>query len=113
MLALLTEGRAGLEILERYNDRATFARSVINHLRKSLDSKSTASAIEFRIAREIPTIVRAAFPRGRGKLLFYLARILGDFDPIADAIRSIVTKSNSAEIMQVKPQILEGLSRTR
>ena len=111
-LKVLTENEpASRELLRNYVDRAEFARSAISGLVELVSSKSPKNPTEASmvVGREIPRIYRAAHPRQRGLLLLELAKANRSNEIIANAVRTICSKTGSVHVHEYRDQILSVL----
>ncbi|WP_346296286.1 hypothetical protein LRC39_03030 [Rhodopseudomonas sp. P1] len=103
---LLTEGRAGFDVLERYEDVGSFANYVIGDLRRGLSPGMNAELIEQRVARSLKRYTSRAVSFNRVKFLFHMAERLGSFRQISNSLRSIVFESGSQAIAAASNDIL-------
>jgi hypothetical protein len=112
MRAILIHPESGRGALTAYDDKAKFANSAIEIMRRALEPDEVwqqEKSRELTLANIVPKLFTRSYPLRRGEILFYLASYLKEFPNIKFAIRDVAMRSQSHDVLTMREQILSEL----
>lgn len=109
MEQLLSNPPVGHYLLRTHTDKSELARLAIKTMLDNLPTLDEPGPNEQFLAKLAGWLFKNAFPMGRGELLLYLARHLGKYPSIADAIRTITDQSSSYYVARWRDEIYDEL----
>ena len=113
LIAQILENRkVGLCAVVQYSgERAKFAQHASSVIRQSFNSLETSSANDILIAASlVRRLFTDVFPYNAGILLLYLAKHLGKYRPVNEAIQTTLARTNSMFVELYRDQIKKTLA---
>ncbi|MCH4893803.1 hypothetical protein GO308_11835 [Sphingomonas sp. SFZ2018-12] len=102
---LIERPAVGEFLLSQHHDRGRLAKMVLARVREKINSIPNSGAKEVFFASLVPLMFTNSFTFNRGELLFYLAKHLWKYKPIANAIRRKMSESQAYNVWQMQSSI--------
>jgi hypothetical protein len=109
---LIERPEVGEFLLSQHHDRGQLARMILAKVREEINTLQSQKEKELFFASLIPLIFTNSFTFNRGEVLFYLAKNLWKYRPVADAIRKKTRESQAYNVWQMKNSIESVLNQS-